>query len=134
MGGSTREEAYHRLEMVLQKLQEYGIKCNEGKCKFLQAVVEYLGFVLTSEGIKPQESLVRAIKDATEPTSKDELRAYLGLLNYYGKFVSDLSYKLSCFYNILKKWEHWNWTHECARTFNKSKLWVLNSSLLVLWS
>lgn len=48
--------------------------------------MEYLGFVLTSEGIEPQESLVQTIKDATEPTSKDELRADLGLLNYYGKF------------------------------------------------
>lgn len=44
--------------------------------------MEYLGFVLTSEGIKPQESLVRAIKDAPEPTSKNELRANLSLLNY----------------------------------------------------
>lgn len=93
--------------------------------------MEYLGFVLTSEGIKPQESLVQTIKDATEPTSKDELRADLGLLNYYGKFLSDLSSKLNCFYDLLKKLKHWNWTHECARIFNKSKLWVLNSSLLV---
>lgn len=130
-GGSTREEAYQRLEMVHQKLQEYGIKCNEGKCKFLQAEVDYMGFVLTSEGIKPQESLVQAIKDATEPTSKDELGAYLDLLNYYGKFSSDLSSKLSYFYDLLKKSEHWNWTHECARTFNKSELSVLKSSLLV---
>lgn len=131
VGGSTREEAYRRLEMVLQRLQEYGVKCNEGKCKFLQKEVEYLGFILTSEGIKPQDSLVQAIKDAPEPTNKDELRAYLGLLNYYGKFVSDLSSRLSCFYDLLKKSEHWNWSPECARRFAESKLWVLNSSLLV---
>ncbi|XP_054259759.1 uncharacterized protein K02A2.6-like [Macrosteles quadrilineatus] len=82
IGGSTKEEALSRLESVLQRLHEYGVKVNENKCRFLQSSVQYLGYCLTAEGISPQEGILEAIRDAPEPTNKEELRAYVGLTDH----------------------------------------------------
>jgi hypothetical protein len=125
------EEALQRLEKVLQRFEEFGVKVNQDKCKFLQSSVDYLGHVISAEGLRPLESNLTALKDAPEPTSKEELRAYVGLINYYHSFIPNLSAKLSCFYDLLHKDAQWNWTKECSDTFRRSKSWVLNSSLLV---
>ncbi|XP_054257479.1 uncharacterized protein K02A2.6-like [Macrosteles quadrilineatus] len=76
VGGSSQEEALSRSESVLQRLQSYGVKVNDSKCKFLQPSVQYLGYCLSSKGISPQEGILEAIRNAPEPTSKEELRAY----------------------------------------------------------
>ncbi|XP_054289364.1 uncharacterized protein K02A2.6-like [Macrosteles quadrilineatus] len=76
VGGSTREEAFYRLEKLLQRLMEFGVQVNGSKCKFLQPEVEYLGYVISASGVSPQQGIVEAIQKAPEPTSKDELRAY----------------------------------------------------------
>ncbi|XP_054265657.1 uncharacterized protein K02A2.6-like [Macrosteles quadrilineatus] len=131
VGGSTREEACSRLENLFQRLMDYGVRVNESKCKFLQPKVEYLGYVVSATGISPQQGIVSAIRNAPEPSNKDELRAYIGLINYYGKFIYNLSSKISCFYDLLKKDVPWKWTKECSRTFEESKSWVLDSNILV---
>lgn len=127
----SREEALERLDMVLRRLEEYGIKVNEKKCKFLQNDIEYLGHVISAEGLRPQESNLRALREAPEPSNKDELRAYLGLITYYHNFIPNLSARLSSFYELLKKDATWLWTSNCTKLFQESKTWVLNSSLLV---
>lgn len=95
--------------------------------------MEYLGHVISAEGLRPQEKTVAAIKEAPEPINKDELRAYVGLINYYGMFILDLSTKLSCFYDLLHKDAEWQWSPKCSAVFWNSKSWVLNSSLLVYY-
>lgn len=131
VAGSSYVESVDRLEKLLQRFQEYGVKVNESKCKFLQPTVDYLGYRLSAEGISPQENIIEAIRDAPEPSNKDELRSYLGLVNYYGRFICNLSDKLNCFYSLLKKDEPFNWTKTCSETFQKSKHWVLSSDVLV---
>ncbi|XP_054257498.1 uncharacterized protein K02A2.6-like [Macrosteles quadrilineatus] len=131
IGGHSYPEAVSRLEQVLQRFQEYGVKVNDSKCKFLQPVVDYLGYRLSAEGISPREGLVEAIKDAPEPSSKEELRSYIGLINYYGRFISNLSDKLNCFYELLKKDVPFVWSRKCAETYKQSKHWVLSSDILV---
>ncbi|XP_054272632.1 uncharacterized protein K02A2.6-like [Macrosteles quadrilineatus] len=131
VGGSSRQEAYSRLELVLQRLSDYGVKVNESKCNFLQSQVEYLGYRLSAEGISPQVGILDAIRNAPEPTNKDELRAYIGLINYYGRSIPNLSAKLSCFYDLIKKDVSWKWTKQCSDVFQLSKTWVCDSHILV---
>ncbi|XP_054275129.1 uncharacterized protein K02A2.6-like [Macrosteles quadrilineatus] len=131
VGGSTREEAFYRLEKLLQRLMEFGVQVNGSKCKFLQPEVEYLGYVISASGVSPQQGIVEAIQKDPEPTSKDELRAYVGLINYYGKFIQNLSAEIHCFYELLKKDVPWKWTEQCSQTFKESKSWVLCSDVLV---
>lgn len=104
---------------------------NDSKCKLLQPTVDYLGYSLSAEGISPQESTIEAIRDAPEPINKDELRSYIGLVSYYGRFIGNLSDKISCFYELLRKDVPFIWSKTCSETFQTSKNWVLSSNLLV---
>ncbi|XP_054259367.1 uncharacterized protein K02A2.6-like [Macrosteles quadrilineatus] len=127
----SKEEGLARLAQVLQRLDEFGVRVNQQKCKFLQSSIEYLGHVITRDGLRPQESLLTALRKAPEPSTKEELRAYIGLINYYHAFIPNLSARISCFYDLLHKDHPWVWSEVCSKTFQESKSWVLDSSLLV---
>ena len=94
ISGSTLEEHLTTLDRVLQKLQETGLHCNRDKCLFLQTSLEFLGHRISAEGIRPTEEKVRAIHQAPEPKNVTELRSFLGILNYYAKFLPNLSSRL----------------------------------------
>ncbi|KAK9688170.1 hypothetical protein QE152_g35734, partial [Popillia japonica] len=103
--GSTTQIFW--LNNVLGKLERYNIKIRLDKCEFLVASVSYLGHIISESGIRPNKDLVKAIKLAPQPQNKQELKAYLGLLNYYGQFIPNLSIKLTKFYNLLNKDKEW---------------------------
>ena len=61
------------------------------KCKFLQPAVEYLGHKIDAEGLHTMANKLEAIVQAPKPHNLQELRSFLGLLNYYGKFIPNLA-------------------------------------------
>ena len=61
------------------------------KCTFLQSEVEYLGYCINETGIHTSPSKLEAIQQEPTPTNTTELRSFLGLLNYYGKFIPNLA-------------------------------------------
>ena len=65
-----------------------GLKLNRAKCIFMAPSVEYLGHVIDKNGLHPTREKVKAIEEARSPTSVTELRVFLGLLNYYSKFLN----------------------------------------------
>ena len=65
------------------------------KCAFLLPLVAYLGHIITQEGFYTEETKVRSIVDAPKPTNVGELRPFLGMVNYYGKFPPDLATTLT---------------------------------------
>ena len=83
--GKTDEEHLHTLDVVLQRLEQSGLRLKK-KCFFLQTSVEYLGHRIDCDRLHPTDEKVRAIRDAPTPKNVAELRSYLGLVNYYGKF------------------------------------------------
>jgi hypothetical protein len=76
IASNTPEQHYKTLEKVLARLQEYNVKLNRAKCKFLMEEVQYLGHRLTGEGVKPVQSKVDAIMKAPEPQDVSELRSF----------------------------------------------------------
>lgn len=131
--GTTREECLDRLNNVLGKLERYNIKIRLDKCEFLVASVSYLGHIISESGIRPNKDLVKAIKLAPQPQNKQELKAYLGLLNYYGQFIPNLSIKLTKFYNLLNKDKEWQWSESHRELFEKTKDWICSDSILTLY-
>jgi len=77
------EDHLQRLREVLIRLRDAGLKINADKSKFCAHETEYLGYVLTREGIKPQSNKVQAILALTPPTNVKELRRFLGMVQYY---------------------------------------------------
>ena len=72
-----------KLEKVLEVLQQAGLKCNATKCKFCVEEVEYLGYLLTRDGIKPLPTKVKAILAIKSPKTVRQVRRFLGMIQYY---------------------------------------------------
>ena len=86
--GKTKTEHDNRLRNVLRRIRDYGLKLNKDKCIFSVSEVTYLGgHTLTSEGVKPDPRKTKAIIDMEFRQSKQELRTFLGMVNYLGMFV-----------------------------------------------
>ena len=91
VSGKDEQEHLKCLEQVLLRLEDRGLRVKRDKCEFLRLSVEYLGYRLDREGIHPLNDKVTAIVEAPEPRNVKELRAFLGLVNYYRKFIKQLS-------------------------------------------
>ena len=89
--GRTKKEHLHNLQVVLQRLSTAGLRLKQEKCEFLVPSISYLGHKIDSQGLHPLPDKIDAIVNAARPKSLTELKAFLGLLNYYGKFIPNLS-------------------------------------------
>ena len=101
--GTTKEEHLHNLEQVLCRLQEYGIRMKRNKCSFLQDLVEYLGHRVDAEGIRATTEKLAVTEKAPMPQNVQQLRSFLGLLNYYRKFLPNLATIVQPLNDLLQK-------------------------------
>ena len=128
--GKTTAEHLRTLEEVLERLESAGVKLKRGKCSFLLLSVEYLGHHISAEGLRPTKEKVRAIADAPAPQDVSQLRSFLGLVNYYGKFLPQLSSTLAPLYRLLEKKQRWSWGEAQTEAFRKTKTQLTSSCLL----
>ncbi len=77
------EDHLEKLEEVLRRFHDAGLKVNAAKSPFCALEIEYLGYVLTRDGIKPQSNKVQAILAIKPPTRVRQLRHFLGMVQYY---------------------------------------------------
>lgn len=96
----------------------------------MQSSIEYLGYTLTANGIKPNQDKLTAIEKVPAPRNNLELQAYLGLLNYYHRFLPNLSSELHPLYMLLRKGVKYLWTAECQSAFESSKKLLLSNIIL----
>jgi len=110
-----------KLEMVLARLSTAGMKINASKSKFFSEQIEYLGYWITRKGIQPVQSKVEAILKIRAPTTRKELRHFIGIVNYYRDMWfrrSELLAPLTSLTSSKVKFE-WLPTHQLA--FDKIK-------------
>ena len=115
-----KDHVYH-LYLVLQRLESAGLTLKKSKCTFVVSSVEYLGHIIDAQGLHPSNSKVRAIRDAPSPTNITELKSFLGLLNYYHKFLPNLATILAPLHQLLQKDAVWKWTQKQEDSFMKAK-------------
>lgn len=84
-----------RLKEILERLKKYRVKVNWEKCKWFVSIVEYLGHVLTKNGIAPNPKRIRAISEMPPPKNISQLRSFVGIILYYAKFLSFRSHFMS---------------------------------------
>ncbi|KAI7802842.1 hypothetical protein IRJ41_020318 [Triplophysa rosa] len=118
--GGNRENHLKTLENVLMKLKEAGLRLKRGKCVFLADEVEYLGHRVDAQGLHPTGTKVKAIDDAPEPKNVTELKVYLGLLNYYNKFLPNLAMLLAPLHLLLRKDTQWTWKKSQQEAFKET--------------
>ena len=90
------------------------------------------GRVLGSKkGLQPTNDKIRAIRDAPVPQNASQLLSFLGMVNYYGKFLKDVSSKLSPLYRLLHKRATWKWGPEETRVVKLVKKQLIKAPVLV---
>ena len=131
--GSTVENHLVNLDKVLSIMATAGLKLNKAKCEFLLPKVEYLGHMIDGNGIHPTKGKVKAIQEAPQPRNVTELRSFLGIINYYGKFLPNLSTKLAPLYQLLKRGVKWQWDKPHADAVAVAKNALQDDTLLVYY-
>ena len=129
--GTTQEEHLHNLDQVLNRLQTAGLRLKNKKCSFMLPSVECLGHVIDLVGLHPTQAKVKAIQEAPTPKNVAELHSFLGLINYYGKFLPNLSATLAPLYKLLKQNTRWCWEQPQIAAFQEAKDALQSSTLLV---
>ena len=131
--GSTVKEHDSRLAKVLHVVRESGLRLNEAKCKFRKSELVYFGHLISATGIKPEESKLSAIKDLKEPTNVKELRRVIGMVQYLGKFVFDLSTIMKPMTDLLKSTSVWSLGPDQQDSFEKVKTLICSSPTLAYY-
>ena len=87
---------------VLKRLREHKLYAKPSKCAFFKDSLEYLGHVVAPDGIKPNPTLVRAIVDFPQPDNLKALQSFLGMTNFYRRFIKDYSWRALPLTNSLR--------------------------------
>ena len=121
VSGTTEQEHLANLEQVLERLESAGMKLKRPKCAFLLNSVAYLGHEISAEGLHTTKAKVKAIVDAPSPRNLTELRSFLGMVNYYGKFLPNLASTLAPLYELLRQTKAWKWGPRQRKAFRQVK-------------
>lgn len=114
--GATKEEHDANLEEVMKRLADHNVKVNESKCLLSQQEVPFLGFHLSGEGWSVENEKIRAIQNFRKPETQDEVRSFLGLINYIDRFIlnrADRTWRL----RELARADQFYWSEELDREF-----------------
>ncbi|UYV82408.1 K02A2.6-like, partial [Cordylochernes scorpioides] len=131
--GSSLEEHNERVRQVLKKIQEEGMTLNPEKCQFGVKTVKFLGHTLSSEGLFIDEEKLDAITKMEAPRSTKELKSFLGMVNYLGKFIPNLADKLQPLNSLLSTKNEWVWDEPQKKSFNLLKQELVSRPNLALF-
>ena len=107
--GESETAHLQSLSRLLERLESAGVRLKQEKYSFMLPEVEYLGHSISAQGIRLLSGKVRAIRDGPRPQEISQLRSFLGMLNYYGKFLHNLATLLRPLYDLLRSAETWSW-------------------------
>ncbi|XP_055715629.1 uncharacterized protein K02A2.6-like [Phlebotomus papatasi] len=130
VASSDAEEHFSTLKAVFKRLQEYNFRVKLEKCKFFSNEIKFLGVIADRDGLRPDPGKVDAIEKMPAPKNIQELRSFLGAVQFWGKFVHSMSEIRAPLDRLLKKGVSWRWTRECEQSFRRFKD-ILRSDLLL---
>lgn len=119
--GSTQSEHDQALEKVLQIAKERNLRFGFNKCEFDKKQLEFFGYVFSDQGISPSSTKVAAVKDAPIPKNASEVRSFLGMIQYCGRFIPNLAAISAPLRLLTHKGEKWTWTSREQHAFDTLK-------------
>jgi len=114
------------LRLALERMRRYGLKMNSLKCAFEVSAEKFLGFNIHEKGIEIDPKRIEAMKRVEAPTCKKDLQKFLGKINYFRRFISNLSGKINAFTPILrlKNEAEFTWGAKQQESFEKIKYYL----------
>ena len=126
----TFEDHVEQLGQVLKRIGEAGLKVAPKKCHFFQSEVNFLGHIVTKDGVATDPSKTQCVKDWPQPKNVKEVRQYLGLCAYYRRYVENFAQIARPLHRLTEKDRPFQWTEECQKAFNQLKRLLTSSPIL----
>ena len=128
---TTFEEHLSQLTTVLRRLRRAGLKVNAEKSFFFAPEIEYLGYMLTKEGVKPVQKKIQAVLDLQAPTTLKQLRSLLGMVQFYRDMWKRRSHILAPLTDLVGKGKKkFTWTNEHQKAFDDMKAVMAKETIL----
>lgn len=130
----TIEHHLFILEKVFKLLVVNLLELRLNKCRFLQTKLDYLGYTVTSNGIRPTNQGFEAIKNFPVPRSVRDVQNFLGMCSYFRKFIKDFSINAKPLYDVTRKNVEFRFGDEQQRVFETLKDCLINAPILSIYS
>lgn len=118
---STKEEHMRILENVFRRARQVGLKFNESKCRVLRNEIKFLGHIFNESGVRPDGDKIESIVKMPIPANVKELQRFLGMVNYLGPFIENLSAKNRNLRELLRNDVQWHWFEKHTNEFDNLK-------------
>ena len=119
--GADHDTVVHK---VLQRYEEVNLKLNKEKCHFRCMSIPFFGEVISRTGVQPDPQKIKALTDMLAPNNKKDLQAFLGTINYLGKFSSGTADVCDPLHKLTSSKAIWTWNASYQSLFNKAKLLI----------
>ena len=126
----TFDEHLQHLETVFERLSSAGFCIKLSKCHFGKRQVAYLGHVISDKGVKPDPDKIKAAEQFPIPQNLTGVRSFLGLMNYYHRFIPQFAITAEPLYRLGKKGVVFNFNADCIKAFNTLKQKLIESPIL----
>ena len=128
--GKTFEDMVKNLDEVLDRLQEAGLKLKARKCQLFAKRVDFLGHVISEDGISTDPKKTECVQNWPVPTIVKEVRSFLGFCSYYRRFIFRFSEIAKPLHKLTQKGVRFKWTKECQNAFQTLKTKLVNAPVL----
>jgi hypothetical protein len=119
--GSTFSAHLDNLSQVFHRIREAGLKLQPSKCALCKPEVSFLGHIVSPKGITTDPSKTDKVASWPTPTSKRDVQQFLGLANYYRRFIKDFASIARPLHRLTEKTASFKWTTECEAAFSDLK-------------
>lgn len=120
------------LEQVIRRGTQWNLKFNYKKCQLCKDWVKYVGHVITSHGLEADPDKVAAVREMPTPRSKEDVRRFLGFVQYIGKFIPNLSEISEPLRELTKKEIQFHWEDRHEKSFKELKEKCIKMPVLAL--
>ena len=123
------EEHMKHISIIFMKLRQHNLQLKLKKCSFLKTETNYLGFIVSENGIKADSKKIEAIKSLQIPTCVREVRSFIGMCSYYRRFVPNFSQIAEPIIALTRKYTHFKWTKIHQKAFGWLVVLEFNATL-----
>lgn len=128
---ATIEEHVELLHKIMQRLRDYNLKLKIAKCSFFRKEVEYLGHIVSADGCKADPRKISCIQNYPQPKNVVQTQRFLGMCNYYRRYIKDFAKKAKPLYNLCKRDQPFIWSDKCKDAFEDLKTKLISSPILI---
>lgn len=111
-------EHINRLKIVFETLRHHNLKLSPSKCNFLRTKLSFLGYIISQDGIEPDETKLAPIMNFPTPKTTKDIKSFLGMVGYYRRHIPKMSEKAKPLYDLLKSDVKFKWSVDCENAMN----------------